>query len=83
MERDAKALNWAVVAMAHSRLGHVAESRKFLEQALELAGRARPDQPPGVRWPDMASPDFVEFELLRREAEELINAESKEKSGKE
>jgi hypothetical protein len=27
----------------------------------------------------MAAPDIVEFEVLRREAEELINAESKEK----
>ena len=27
----------------------------------------------------MASPDVLEFELLRREAEELINPKSKEK----
>jgi hypothetical protein len=30
----------------------------------------------------MAPPDLVEFELLRREAEELINAKSKEKPDK-
>ena len=36
----------------------------------------------GVEWPDMAPPDFVEFELLRREAEELINPESKEEPDK-
>ncbi|MFI5461495.1 MAG: tetratricopeptide repeat protein, partial [Isosphaerales bacterium] len=79
---SAKSLNWVVLAMAHSRLGHAADARKFLEQALELAGRASPGQPPGVEWPDMAPPDFVEFELLRREAEELINLKSKEKPDK-
>ena len=39
-------------------------------------------QLPGVEWPDMAPPDLVEFELLRREAEELINPKSKEKPDK-
>ncbi len=76
---SAKALNWVVLAMAHSRLGHAADARRSLQQALKLAGRASPEQLPGVEWPDMASPDVVEFELLRREAEELINAKSKEK----
>ena len=57
-------------------------TRKFLEQAEKLAGRARPDQLPGVDWPDMQPPDVVEFELIRREAEELINAKSKENSDK-
>jgi hypothetical protein len=68
--------------MAHSRLGHAADARKFLEQALKLAGRARSDQFPVVDWPDMQPPDVVEFELLRREAEELINPKSKEKPAK-
>jgi tetratricopeptide (TPR) repeat protein/serine/threonine protein kinase len=79
---SAKALNWLVLAMAHSRRGHAADARKSLEQALELAGGASPEQPPGVEWPNMAPPDFVQFELLRREAEELINPESKEKPDK-
>ncbi len=76
---SANALNWAVVAMAHSRLGHAADARKSLQQALELAGRVSPNQPPAMQWPDMAPPDFVEFELLRREAEELLIPKSKEK----
>jgi eukaryotic-like serine/threonine-protein kinase len=79
---SAKALNWVVLAMAHSRLGHAADARKSLQQALKLAGRASPEQLPGVEWQDMASPDVVEFELLRREAEELINGKSKEKQDK-
>ena len=57
-------------------------TRKSLQQALKLAGRASPEQLPGVEWPDMAPPDVVEFELLRREAEELINPKSKEKPDK-
>ncbi len=79
---SAKALNWVVLAMAHSRLGHAADARKSLQQALKLAGRASPEQLPGVEWQDMAAPDVVEFELLRREAEELINPRSKEKPDK-
>jgi hypothetical protein len=79
---SAKALNWVVLAMAHSRLGHATDASKFLHQAEKLVGRASPDQIPGVNWPDMAAPDFVEFELLRREAEELINPKSKEKPDK-
>jgi tetratricopeptide (TPR) repeat protein len=76
---SANALNWVVLAMAHARLGHEADARRSLQQALDLAGRASPQQSPGVNWPDMAPPEFVEFELLRREAEELINPKSKEK----
>src|SRR5262249_23514519 len=72
----AKALNWLVLAMARSRLGHAAEARKALKQALELAGRASPAQPPGVKWPDMAPPDLAAFELLRREAEDRIDPKS-------
>ena len=68
--------------MAHSRLGHAAEARAFLQQAEKLAGQARPDQLPGVKWPEMAPADFVEFELLRREAEELIHSRSNEKPDK-
>ena len=77
-----KALNWLVLAMAHSRLGHAAEACKSLQQALKLAGRASPEQLPGVAWPDMAPPDIVECELLRREAEQLINPKSQEKPDK-
>ncbi len=79
---SAMALNWVVLAMAHSRLGHASDARKSLQQALELAGRASPEKPPGVEWPDMAPPDFAEFELLRREAEELINAKAEVKPDK-
>jgi hypothetical protein len=64
--------------MSHSRLGHAADARRLLRQALELAGRARPETLLGVACPEMAPQDLVECELLRREAEELINPKSKE-----
>ncbi len=79
---SAKALNWLVLAMAHSRLGQAADARQSLQRALELAGRASPVQLPGVAWPDMGPQDLVECELLRREAEELINPKSKEEPDK-
>ncbi len=79
---SAKALNWVVLAMSDSRLGHAADARESLQQASKLAGRVSPEQLSGVEWQDMAAPDVTEFELLRREAEELINPESKEKPDK-
>ncbi len=75
----AKALNWLVLAMAQHRLGQATEARTSLEQALQLARQASPDQPPGVEWPDMSPADLLEIELLRREAEALIDPESTQK----
>jgi eukaryotic-like serine/threonine-protein kinase len=74
--RSAKALNWLVLALSHSRLGEAADARHSLQQALELAGRASPEKLLGVEWPDMGPQDLLECELLRREAEELINLKS-------
>jgi tetratricopeptide (TPR) repeat protein len=79
---SAKALNWLLLVMSHSRLGQATDARQSLKQALELAGRARPEQLPGVAWPEMAPQDLVECELLRREAEELVNPESMERPEK-
>ncbi|MCC7333527.1 MAG: tetratricopeptide repeat protein [Pirellulaceae bacterium] len=73
-----KALNWLALAMAHHCLGQADEARTSLEQALFLASQPNPDQPPGVTWPNMAPHDAVEFELLRREAEPLLNPVSPE-----
>ena len=54
----------------------------FLTRGLKLAGEPSPMQLSGVEWPDMAPPDLVEFELLRRETQELINPKSKGKPDK-
>jgi tetratricopeptide (TPR) repeat protein len=75
----AKSLNWLVLAMAHHRLGDVEKARMSLEQARLLVGRASSAQSPGVGLPDMAPPDVLEFELLYREAENLINPIAPEK----
>jgi eukaryotic-like serine/threonine-protein kinase len=74
---NAKALNWLVLAMAHSHLGQAAEAQTSLDQARILAGRASPMQHPGVEWPDMTPSDLLEFELLRREADDLIHPSSR------
>jgi hypothetical protein len=79
----AKSLNWLVLAMAHSRLAHAAEARTSLRQAHQLAGRPSPNQPPGAGWPDLAPLDVLEFELLRREADELIEGKSTEQPDKD
>jgi tetratricopeptide (TPR) repeat protein len=79
----AKALNWLVLAMAQHRLGQAAEARTSLEQALELAGRVSPEQPPGVEWPDMTPADLLEIELLHREVEDLIDPKSSQKQDKD
>ena len=69
----ATALNWLVLAMAHHRLGDVEQARTSLEQARLLVGPAIPEQPLKVKWPNLAPPDVLEFELLRREAEDQID----------
>jgi hypothetical protein len=65
--------------MAQSRLGHAAEARKELKQALEQAGRASREPP---LWVNLTLPELVVFELLRREAEDLIDPKPPEKPAK-
>ena len=54
--------DWAFLAMAHHRLGHMAESQRYLQKI----PAPKRDGQEGHFWDD------VEFELLRREAEALI-----------
>jgi tetratricopeptide (TPR) repeat protein len=67
------ALDWLFLAMAHHRLGHAEEARKWLEKAITGIDRATQDPPDG------ASPDSrirwwtrLYYGVLRREAEGLI-----------
>ncbi len=62
----ATALNWAVLAMAHHRLGHAEEAARWL---------ARADRTP-TRGLTFAWWDGLEFWLLRREARALIHGPS-------
>ncbi len=62
------ALNWLALALAHHRLGHAEQARKYLGQATELL-----DKPPAT---PRFSADVLEGQVLRREAEELIRGRS-------
>jgi tetratricopeptide (TPR) repeat protein len=71
---QATGLNWVVLAMAHHRLGHRDQARAWLRRAVELESRARPITPEGgvfsrlqLWW------DWIEFRLLLREAEAILD----------
>jgi Flp pilus assembly protein TadD len=69
----AVALNWPVLAMAHHRLGHADEARRYLEKAHDTRGdKARDIQPGEVINSKAPWFDRAEFRVLLREAEELI-----------
>jgi serine/threonine protein kinase len=59
---NSTALNWPVLAMAHHRLGHVDEARRWLDRS----DRAMMAVGSGYWW------DYVELGLIRREARALI-----------
>jgi Flp pilus assembly protein TadD len=66
------------LAMAHHRVGHAAEARKWLGQAVQNTERTiklrratSPDRP--SQWED-----YVQFQQLRREAEALIEGKTAE-----
>jgi hypothetical protein len=72
-------LNWFGLSLAHHRLGHAAEARQCLQKSIDLLrGGTQKGPPIGAR-----ATDWLEAELLRREAEELINAKSEEKPDKQ
>ena len=62
---SAVALNYPVLAMAHHRLGHADEARKWLERA-HVVVPGETIMPNAIWW------DRLEFVLLRREAHALI-----------
>ncbi len=62
------AWDWLFLAMAHHRLGHAAEARRYLEKAAARIDEADRDE---NRYADWAQQ--VEFQHLRKEAEALIN----------
>jgi WD40 repeat protein/tetratricopeptide (TPR) repeat protein/serine/threonine protein kinase len=66
-------LDWFVLAMAHHRLGQKKEARDWLDKAVQAMDKMNQQRfqrdalTLGITWWD-----WVEFELLRREAEALI-----------
>jgi hypothetical protein len=67
-------LNWLLVAMAHHRLGQAEEARPWLDKAVQwrggtFNGRRQVDIPYP---PEVHLNDWLEFEVLYREAEALV-----------
>ncbi len=63
-------LNWFALALVHHRLGHPDEARECLDKGMQWLARegpSGPDQPT-----NLLPQDWLEAQLLRREAEELI-----------
>jgi tetratricopeptide (TPR) repeat protein len=61
--------DWLFLAMAHHRLGHAPQARKWLDQSVRAIEPADPKKPPpGAGWADR-----IEIQLLRREAQTLID----------
>jgi tetratricopeptide (TPR) repeat protein len=61
---NANAANWLVLAMAHQRLGHADEARKWFDQAVRWI-----DSPGGDALRSLHGHDSVACMVLRREAE--------------
>jgi WD40 repeat protein/serine/threonine protein kinase/Flp pilus assembly protein TadD len=65
--------DWFFLAMAHHRLGHAEEARKWLAQGLEWLEQSTPDKP---RDSSMGAPiiwdGWLKIQLVRYEAEALI-----------
>jgi WD40 repeat protein len=67
---------WLLLALAHQRLGHTDEARKWLRQAQQWIDPAAPDKPAGdvaLPGPDsLAWTERLGVQRLRREAEALM-----------
>jgi Flp pilus assembly protein TadD len=68
---DGTYADWLLLAMAHQRLGHGAEARRWLDKAVRWLDRADWPQPKDVA-PSPTWPERLEAQLLRREAEALV-----------
>jgi tetratricopeptide (TPR) repeat protein len=65
-------LNQFFLAMAHHHLGHAEEARKYLDMARAQLDQARP--PLAGQPTRMFEPDWLEANVISREAEKLLNA---------
>src|SRR5262249_18513324 len=72
---------WLCLALAHQRLGHAAEARRWLEKSAQWIKKATREKlkdsfpPTPLQWDDRLS-----LELLRREAEVLIGGAQEKKN---
>jgi tetratricopeptide (TPR) repeat protein len=68
-------LNWLLLGMAYQRLGQPEEARQWMDKASAWRERAsRGSSPKGEQAtpPDVHLNDWLEFQVLWREAEELL-----------
>ena len=64
-------LNWFGLALVHYRLGHADEARQCFDEGIQWLER---EGPPSPELPAKLLPqDWLEAQLLRREAEEILN----------
>jgi serine/threonine protein kinase/Flp pilus assembly protein TadD/thiol-disulfide isomerase/thioredoxin len=63
-------LNWFGLALVHHRLGHPDEARRCLDEGIQWLEREGP--PSAERPTKLQAQDWIEAQLLRREAEEML-----------
>ena len=66
-----RATNWPLLALAHHRLGHVAQSRRWLDKALQWEEQMSDKDVENI---PMHVNEFLAFKVLIREAVELMAA---------
>jgi tetratricopeptide (TPR) repeat protein len=67
-------LNWFGLALLHHGRGHPDEARQCLDKGIQWLERKGPPSP--ARPADLQSQDWLEAQLLRREAEELLKTKT-------
>jgi tetratricopeptide (TPR) repeat protein len=67
-----EAPDWLFLAMAHHRLGHAEEAKKWLTKAEQWLDQALAEKPKELGGNPLPWDRKLELQLLRREAEELI-----------
>jgi tetratricopeptide (TPR) repeat protein len=73
-------LDWVVLAMAHQRLGQSDKARQWFDRAVqEIAKRSQDPQASGSgRRPFNDTGDWLDYQILRREAEALLHPKAAE-----
>jgi tetratricopeptide (TPR) repeat protein len=72
-------VDWLLLAMAHQRLGHGDEARRWLDKAVQWIDQAGKGLPKESRFalPVPSWGDRLEIQLLRREAEDVLELRKK------
>jgi tetratricopeptide (TPR) repeat protein len=70
-DKKGTAWDWFFLAMAHHRLGHIDEARRWLQKAVDWIEEAEARAPEGQEDP-LSWENRLELKLFRREAESLL-----------